>query len=273
MVPEHRLVQGTEWPRTRASLLGDLRELGLGPGDLVIAHVSLSALGWVAGGAQTVILALLDTVGPNGTLVMPTHTGDNSDPADWRNPPVPEDWWPIIRSELPAYDPRITPTRGMGRVAELFRTWPGTERSAHPKFSFAAHGPLSAEIVRSHRLDDPLGEESPLGSLYRLGARVLLLGCGHESNTSLHLAEYRVEGLPRERSGAAVMQDGVRIWATFSDVRHLDSDALFPEIGHACEARHARRIGHVGSAEARLLAMREMVDFAVPWIARRFGAP
>jgi len=269
---EQRLIANTPEPRTRQSLAHDLLRLGLGRGDLVLLHSSLSSLGWVVGGAPAVVLALLDVLGPAGTLVVPTQTGDNSDPEDWSRPPVPKAWWPLIRAAMPAYDPAITPTRGMGRIPEAVRTWPGARRSAHPQVSFAALGPLAAELTASHPLDDGLGEQSPLGLLYRREAKVLLLGVGYDSATAIHLAEYRQAGMPRGTFGAAATVEGERRWTTCSDVDHLDSGELFPALGKAYEQQHLVLRGKVGSAAARLLPMRDLVDFAVPWIARHLAS-
>src|SRR5215469_7875617 len=120
---ENQAVLRAERPNTRDSLAADLRALGVKPGMTLPVHSSLSALGWVAGGPVPVIQALMDVLTPEGALVAPTFTGDNSDPALWAHPPVPEAWWPIIRRQTPAFDPEITPTRMMGRIAETFRTW------------------------------------------------------------------------------------------------------------------------------------------------------
>jgi len=89
---EADVVARTPSPRTRRSLAEDLVRLGVAPGDLLLLHSSLSSLGWVAGGAQAAVLALLDALGPRGTLVVPAQSGDNSDPSDWSRPPVPQDW-------------------------------------------------------------------------------------------------------------------------------------------------------------------------------------
>ena len=119
---EAQLVDETPQPRTRETLVRDLKHLGLASKMTVIVHSSLRAIGWVCGGPVAVIQAIMEVVTPEGTIVMPTHSGDLSDPSGWQNPPVPESWWSILQETMPAYDPRITPTRGMGRIVEVFRT-------------------------------------------------------------------------------------------------------------------------------------------------------
>lgn len=185
---------------TRGSIAAQLLTLGVEPGETLLAHSSLSSLGWVNGGAVAAVQGLLDALGPDGTLVVPSQSADLSDPAAWSRPPVPEDWWEEIRATMPAYDHRITPTRGVGVIPETVRTWPGALRSAHPQTSFAAVGPRAAEITGDHAPDCRLGERSPLARLEKLGARVLLLGAGYDACTSFHLAEYRIPS-PTERVG------------------------------------------------------------------------
>lgn len=138
---------------TRDSLASDLRAMGLRAGETLLVHSSLSSLGWVCGGPGVVVRALLDALGDSGTLVVPTHSADNSDPAYWENPPVPEAWWADIRASTPVFDARTTRTLGVGVVPETVRNWPGAVRSCHPQTSFAAVGPRAAAIVEGHALD------------------------------------------------------------------------------------------------------------------------
>jgi aminoglycoside 3-N-acetyltransferase len=175
-------------PVTLSSLKDDLRNLGVKAGSTLLVHSSLSSLGWVCGGAAAVILALEETLGDEGTLVMPTYTEDLSDPSTWRSPPVPESWWETIRKETPAFRSDLTPTRQMGAIPESFRKQNGTLRSSHPQVSFGARGKNAEVIVGDHPLDFPLGERSPLARIYELDGYVLLLGVTHLNNSSMHLA-------------------------------------------------------------------------------------
>lgn len=260
---EAEAIATSDAPRTRASLLADLRALGLSSGDIVIAHCSMSALGWVSGDAQTVIEAILDAIGDNGTLVMTAHSGQLTDPAEWQAPPVPPDWVATIRETMPAYDQARTPTRALGRVPELFWTWPGVVRSGHPHTSFAALGLRAMAICENHALESPTGEQSPLARLYDLDARVLLVGVGFDRCTALHLAELRAHpNAPARSSGAPMMVDGVRRWITFSEP-DVGDHYNFLIAGDALIALGAVRAGAVGSAQAIIGPIRAIVDGAV----------
>lgn len=266
---ESNAITRASTPATVTSLTRDLRALGVRPGMTLLVHASLSALGYVVSGAHSVILALEAAVGETGTLMMPTHSAELSDPAEWQHPPVPADWWDIIRAEMPAFDPALTRTRDMGVIAEAFRCQPGARRSQHPKLSFAARGPHAERLTADHSLAYGLGEGSPLARLYDLEGWVLLLGVGHGNNTSLHLAEARAT-LANRRSrleGSPLLVDGVRQWVTYADWDWDESD--FEALGAAfARETGAEHRGPVGVGLARLMPQRRLVDFGRGWLER-----
>ena len=265
-MPEADTIHPDTQPLTVHSLAEQLEACGVAPGQTVLVHTAMSKLGWVCGGPVAVIGALLNVLGPQGTLMMPAHTTSNTDPSNWENPSVPEAWWETIRATMPAFDPRVTPTREMGRVAELFRTYPNVERSNHPIGSFAALGPNAQVLTEMHPLEAEFGDTSPLGKLYELDGYILLLGVTHENNTSLHLAEHRADfsGKRYVQEGTAMLVEGERRWVTFSSLDWEPDD--FATIGGAYEAEHGIKPHLVGKAEVRFMKQRPLVDWAVRWM-------
>ena len=99
-MPIKEIIAQTETPLTAESLTAKLRECGVEAGQTVLVHLAMSKLGWVVGGAEAVLLGLLGAVGEGGTLMMVTNSSDNTDPAQWQYPPVPESWWQMIRDNI-----------------------------------------------------------------------------------------------------------------------------------------------------------------------------
>ncbi|MCO7177063.1 aminoglycoside N(3)-acetyltransferase [Sporolactobacillus kofuensis] len=265
---EAEVIKRSKVAVTRASLIKDLNKIGLAKGMTVIVHSSLSKVGWVCGGPVALISALQTVLTPSGTLVMPAHSADVSDPADWENPPVPSAWMHDIYREMPAFDPLRTPTCGMGRVAEAFRSFPDVRRSNHPIYSFAAWGAHRDELTRRHPLDSGLGKDSPLGKIYQLGGYVLLIGVGYGNNTSMHLGEYLSGMLEMVDRSSPVRINGRRQWVTYQDGDYHEE--IFDQIGKAFEAsnpgRDVLRMRHVGDADALFLSQKAIVDFTANYI-------
>jgi len=249
---------------TIPTVVGGLQELGVKLGDALLVHTSLSSFGHVQGGSQTIIEALIEAVGPSGTLMMPAFSAGRFDPGEWRNPPVPEEWWDRIRYETPLYHPLKSPTVELSNVNELFRTWPDSRRSAHQHSSFAAWGQYRDELLVIHRLDDRFGESSPLARFYDLDGSVLFLGPGYDANTCFHLAEYRRINPPLRKFKAVVFKEGQRQLVEYTDVE-TDSN-LFAEIGKEFEQECLVRKTSIGRADCRLFSVRDAVDFATKWL-------
>ncbi len=151
-------------------IVDGLRALGLGASDLVVVHSSLSSFGWVDGGADAVIDALLATVAPGGTVVMPTLTFGPFTP---ENPP-------------PLFDPG-TSAGIVGRIPEVFRQRPAARRSLHPTHSVAAIGPLADELIADHELSrTPIGTDGAWGRIAQRGGRILMLGASLRTCTMMH---------------------------------------------------------------------------------------
>ena len=153
---------------TGARLADDLRGLGLLPGATVMVHTRMSALGWVIGGSGTVVKALLDVLGPEGTLVAY---------ASWAEHVYHAEDWPAEHREAYLRDPPVFDLatgevdRDYGRIPERVRTWPGAVRSSHPEASVVAVGARASWICTPHPDDDGYGAGSPFARLVAVATR------------------------------------------------------------------------------------------------------
>ncbi len=162
---------------TREDIADGLRGLGVKEGDVLLVHSSLSRFGYVEGGAEAVIDALLDAVGTTGTVMLPTHT------------------WDRMSAENAVFDVRQTPCC-VGQIPETFRRRAAALRGLHPTHSCAVIGPLREEMLRDHETQvTPCGRKSPYQRLLSTRppvsghGKIVFLGVDLRVNTTFHALE------------------------------------------------------------------------------------
>lgn len=261
---EKKVIESSLSPLSTEDIFRDLQQLGIQKNDKIILHVSLKSLGWVIGAEVALLDAILHLIGPQGSLVMPTQTGNLGDPSEWENPPVPSAWVSKIKATMPAFNPLKTPSYHMGRVAELFRTWPGVIRSNHPHASFCAWGANARKIMEKHALDSAFGVQSPLDEMLKYAYKIVLMGVGYDVCTALHYAESKQDNPPTERKMMVLEQNGERVIKEVIDIAY--STRYFKKIGAAYEAQHPVKKGLVGHANTRVIEMPLLIDFAEKWL-------
>jgi aminoglycoside 3-N-acetyltransferase len=222
-------------------LTHQLRQLGVQHGGTLVVHTSFRAVRPVERGPIGLIEALRRAVGAEGTLVMPTMSGSRR--------PEP-------------FDPTATPTRNMGVVAETFWRLPGVLRSDHPTSSFAAAGPGAATITGPQPLEPVHGSDSPIGRVHQRDGQVLLLGVGHDVNTTtIHLAE-TLAGVPYGvEKWCTALVDGLLARLAYRETDHCCRN--FAKVGEWLTERGLQTVGPVGSAAASLMRSCDVVEVAV----------
>ncbi|WP_420488792.1 aminoglycoside 3-N-acetyltransferase [Kribbella italica] len=259
-------------PVTRGQIARGVAAAGIGAGDVLMVHVRLSALGWVVGGIDTVVRALRDAVGAEGTLV--AFCG-------WDDSPYHVAFWPrrwqTAYDELPGFDPAVSSSRrDFGGFPERLRTWPGAIRSPHPEVSFAALGARAGELIAD--VEDPWGPDGTLGRLTTLGGKVLLLGAPLKTLTLCHHAEAiaAVEGkryhsyrMPVRTSEGDVWRDYTTL-DTFYGALPYDVESAVGNLARQAVAAGAGVQGRVGAAEIWTFDARRAVRAVREWIEERF---
>ena len=227
-MPTAEAVVDNSDPVTRSDPAQDLRALGVRPGRRADgAYPDMSAIGWVVGGAETVVLALLDVLGAPGTLM--TYVGWNDSTGGLTG--WPPEWQQAYRAERPPFDPEFSETdRQMGRAAERIRTWPGAKVSGSHFRRMAAIGSSAGWLTEDQPWDHGFGPGSPLAKLVEADGQVLLLGAPLERLTILHHAESLVDS-PDKRLASHVIpvrEDGRVIWRDVSDHDTSTAIGAFP---------------------------------------------
>lgn len=176
---------------TRSELVELFHKLGLNEGDEVMVHSSMKSLGFVVNGAIDVIDALIECVDVGkGTILMPTHTGQLTDPAYWKNPKIEKELVETVRNSIRPFDKKLTPVRGRGVVSGTLLSYPKVKRSNHPLNSVGAIGRNAEFYTNNHKFDEPEGIDSPIGKLYQRNGSILGIGVSMDKFTAIHLAEY-----------------------------------------------------------------------------------
>ena len=230
-----------------------------------MVHASLRAIGQVTGGASVVVQALLDAVGPAGTIVAYVDFERFYEDGD---------------AEIPVFDKRIArAARDHGVLHETLRTWPGAVRSAHPDAGVVAIGRLAEWVVCEHPFRYGYGEGSPFERAVQAKTKVLMLGAPLDTITLLHYAEHRARMPDKRIVTYRRLMPGPNgpEWVEFEEfetsgpVNPLLPGDVFERIARAYLATGRGGVGQVGEAAATLLDGPELVDFAVDWLERWFA--
>ena len=257
---------------TRGQLMKDLENLGVRPGQTLMLHVSARAIGWIVGGPDVVLDALLDLLTPEGTLMMYVAWEDSTeDFCGWS-----EERRAVYRAECPPFDPAASRAyRKWSILTEYLRTRPGAHRSGNPGASVAAVGARARWLTRDHPLNYGYGPGSPLAKLCEVGGKVLQIGTPLGTVTLLHYSEH-VADVPDKRVmryAAPLLRQGQRTWVeieefdTGSGIVDWDGD-YFEAIVEAYLATGRAKTGKVGAADSRLLDAADLHRYAVEWMER-----
>jgi aminoglycoside N3'-acetyltransferase len=223
--------------------VNEIAQLGVRRGGVLLVHASFRAIRPFDGGPSKVIGALRDAVGDEGTLVMPAWGDDDDVPYDSGTTPVSD---------------------SLGVIAQTFARMPGVERSTQP-FAFAAQGPHAAAILRDPFPRPPHGRESPVGRVHELDGQILLLGVGHDANTTVHLAESFAQVPYGVEKHCTVMVDGRATRVDYVETDHCC--AGFARMDAWLRERGLQREGTVAHGRARLMEARSVVSVACEHLA------
>jgi aminoglycoside 3-N-acetyltransferase len=254
---------------SRAELALAFRALGVRPGETLMLHASVRAVGKIAGGPDVIHLALGDALGKDGTLLMYAGCPAHVDEVGRGGLSAAEE--AEILEKLPPFDAETARSaRDHGVLVEFFRTSPGTIVNRHPA-RFAARGGNATRLFATQPWDLAFGDGSALERLVEIDGRILLLGSDRDAVTFLHYVEHVAE-LPGRRIArfrVPVLEDGERVWRDMTEVDTSSKgahpnwpDRFFAKIVDGFLRESDNRGGAVGDTIAFLIPVRPFLDFS-----------
>ena len=258
---------------TRTALHNDLTRIGLKSDDVVMVHAAMSKVGPLLNGPDALIGALLDVIGPQGTLLAYTSWDSvHEDLLDDDGHVLPE--W---RDHVPGFDAATSrAVRMNGVLAEFLRTTPGARRSANPGASVAAVGRLAEWIAADHPLDYGYGEGSPLAKLVAAGGQVLMVGAPWDTMTLVHHADHlaRIPDKLQRRYEVPFAVDGAKEWRFVEEYDTTEPivegmpENYIEQIVTAFVQQGGGTQARIGRAPSLRVDAASMLAFAVEWLER-----
>lgn len=270
---QHNAIMDSALPdfRTRASLRDDLILIGLQAGDTIMVHAAMSKVGPLLNGPDALSNAILDVVGPEGTILVYTSWDSVHDDLLNDDGCVMSEW----RDHVPGFDQQASRSARMnGIIAEFVRTMPGARRSANPGASVAAIGKLADWITANHQLDYGFGEATPLSKLVEVGGRILMVGAPWDTMTLVHHADHLADMPDKQTIRIEVPFAGANgtEWRFMEEFETGDPiHAALPEnyieqIVTAYVESGAGNQGLIGAAPSLLVDARPTLVFAIRWL-------
>ncbi len=256
---------------SRSQLADAFRALGVAPGDTVMLHASVRAVGQIAGGPDQIHLALKDALTAAGTLVMYASCPDYYDEVE-RGTLTAEQERELLE-KLPPFDALTARcARDNGTLVEFFRTSPGSRVNAHVA-RFVVWGRHADVLLAEQPWNYAFGRGSLLERFVQTcDGKILLLGSDHDAVTFLHYAEHIVD-IPNKRVAkykVPVDERGTRVWREMEEFDTSDAGAhpnwpprFFAQLVDGYLARTGNHGARVGDAQSFLLDARGLLALAL----------
>lgn len=247
---------------SKKEMLQQLEALGIQKGMVLLVQADSTRLGYLIGGEQALMEALMEAVGYEGTLIMATFTPELLDPS-LCEPRIHREYWEEVRRNALPFDRKTTLPKHADPLVLQFLRNEGIARSYHPLYSFAAWGKYAKLFCDRHPLHFGLGQDSPLGKVVEFNGYTLMLGCDYEGCCIFQLARYQGSQPSIRLLSAPIENNKQVLWKDMLDVTYSTKD--FSAVGDVMEERCVVKSSYIGNGRCRLFSAREALHLATAY--------